>query len=265
MKRILYLPLFIIFIFSCGKSGLDEVLIDPKNANEVAKIILTPEGGETKQGTPPVSTTTSGTLVLNTQPDATNAGTQSNSTSQTVTAAQGGTVYLTMRYACSATACESIRTTLKALGIPYCIYRIKGSDFYKIFQYTKKFGSYGNLQFPFTLPDNIGNGAFEVEFSIVDEFGLVTNYNTTTVNVKRLADADNPAKAYGCDFTKISNELTPILNKLVNGSFNATDCEIFKIKYNQVIQAMLKCNQIPQSDKNQLIEANKSVQGLTCR
>ena len=109
------------------------------------------------------------------------------------------------------------------------------------------------------------NGTFAVEFSIVDEYGLVTNYNTTTVNVKRLADADNPAKAYGCDFTKINNELTPILNKLINGTFNATDCEVFKIKYNQVVQAMIKCNQISQTDKDLLIQANKDLQGIRCR
>lgn len=265
MKRILYLPLLLLFVLSCGKSGLEEVLVDPKNANEVAKIILTPSGGETKQGNPPPTTTTAGTLVLNTQPDVTNAGSQSNASNQTVTTAQGGTVYMTMAYGCTSGACESVRANLKASATPYCIYRVKGSDFYLIYPYTTKFGSSGNLRFPFTLPDNIGNGKFEVEFSIVDEFGLVANYNTTTVNVKRLADADNPAKAYGCDFTKINNELTHILNKLINGSFNATDCEVFKIKYNQVIQAMLKCNQISQSDKNQLIEVNKDMQGLKCR
>ena len=248
MKRIFYLSLLIIFILSCGKSGLDEVLISPQNANEVAKIILTPSGGETKQGTPPPTTTTAGTLVLNTQPDATNNATQSNSTTQIVTAAQGASINLNCYYVCTANNCASLRANLKATGTPYCIYRIKGSDSYKVYPYTSRFGTNGTLQFPFTLPDNIDNGTFAVEFSIVDEYGLVTNYNTTTVNVKRLADADNPAKAYGCDFTKINNELTPILNKLINGTFNATDCEVFKLKYNQVVQAMIKCNQISQTN-----------------
>jgi hypothetical protein len=229
MKRILYLPLFISFILSCGKSGLDEVLVNPQNANEVAKIILTPSGGETKQGNPPPTTTTAGTLVLNTQPDATNNATQSNSTTQTVTAAQGAAVNLNCYYVCTASNCASLRANLKATGTPYCIYRIKGSDSYKVYPYTSRFGTNGTLQFPFTLPDNIDNGTFAVEFSIVDEYGLVTNYNTTTVNVKRLADADNPAKAFGCDFQKISNELLAISNKLSTSSFNVADCENFKV------------------------------------
>ena len=75
MKRLLYLPLFIAFIFSCNKSSLEEVFIDPQNANEVAKIVLTPNGGETKTGTPPATTTTAGTLVLNVRPDVANNAT----------------------------------------------------------------------------------------------------------------------------------------------------------------------------------------------
>jgi hypothetical protein len=264
MKRILYLPLFLFFILSCGKSSLEEVLVDPKNANEVAKIILTPSGGETKQGTPPVTTTTSGTLVLNTQPDATNSGTQSTPTTQIVTAAQGATVYMTMTYVCGANSCESIRTNLKASGTPYCIYRVKGSDSYIIYPYTTKFGSNGNLKFPFTLPDNIGNGTFSVDFSIVDEYGFVANYNTTTVNVKRLADADNPAKAYGCDFQKSSNELLAIYDKW-SLSASIADCEAFKIKYNSLVTAILGCNQIPQASKDQLKDANASIQSIKCR
>ncbi|MEY4539794.1 MAG: hypothetical protein RLZZ306_1551 [Bacteroidota bacterium] len=185
MKRILYLSLIIVFILSCGKSELEEVLIDPKNANEVAKIILTPDGGETKQGTPPATTTTAGTLVLNTKPDVANNGTQSSPTNQVITAAQGASINLDCYYVCSANNCNSLRANLKATGTPYCIYQIKGSDSYKVYPYPSRFGNSGTLQFPFTLPENIGNGTFSVEFSIVDEYGLVTNYNTATINVAR--------------------------------------------------------------------------------
>ena len=264
MKRILYLPLILLLVFSCGKSSLEEILVDPKNANEVAKIILTPDGGETKTGSPPATTTTAGTLVLNTQPDATNNATQSNTTTQVITAAQGTSINLNCYYVCTANNCASLRASLRATGTPYCIYRIKGSDSYKVYPYTSRFGTNGTLQFPFTLPDNIGNGTFAVEFSIVDEYGLVTNYNTTTINVKRLADVDNPAKAYGCDFQKASNELITLSNKFA-ASGNPADCEAFKAKYNSLVNAMLLCNQIPQASKDQLRDVNTQLQSIRCR
>ena len=264
MKRLLYLPLLIAFILSCKKSSLEEVLIDPQNANEVAKIVLTPSGGEVKTGTPPTTTTTAGTLVLNVRPDAANNATQSNTSSQVLTAAQGSSVNLNCYYVCTANNCSSLRANLKATGTPYCIYRIKGSDSYKVYPYTSRFGNSGTLQFPFSLPENIGNGTFAVEFSIVDEFGLVTNYNTTTINVKRLADADNPAKAYGCDFQKAGNELIALSNKFTS-SGNPADCEAFKFKYNALVNAMVLCDQIPQASKDQLKSANAQLQSIRCQ
>ena len=264
MKNVKFLSLLILgMILSCGKSEVEPDLINPSEANAVSKIVITPSGGETKQGTPPSPSSTQGVLTLTTQADPTVNAVQNGPSAQVISAAQGTTINLNCYYVCNINNCVSIRANLKNSGTPYCIYRIKGSDSYKIYPYPNRFGSSGSLNFPFTLPDNIGNGSFDVEFSIVDEYGLVTNYNNTRVDVKRLADADNPAKAYGCDFSKSSSELQKYLDIYINNP-TTSNCQNFKVKYNSLVQAMLKCSQIPQSSKDQLKLVNDQLQSSGC-
>jgi hypothetical protein len=254
----------IIFIsFSCSKKNDPaSSLISPFDANKLSAVIITPDGGQTKQGQPPLSSAAIEVLTLTTRADASSNGVLNSPTSQTVQATQGSQVNINCYYVCKANNCESLRAGLKASGTPYCIYRIKNSDSYKVYPYPKSFGNSGTLNFPFSLPENINSGEFEVEFSIVDEYGLVTNYNSTRVNVKRLEDKDNPAKAFGCNFEKATNELITILNSLTLGT--PAGCENFKKKYNELVIAMINCNEIPATSKAELKKANDDLQALDC-
>ena len=259
-KQILFLLLVI--TIACSKKN-DPVsnLIDPKDSDKLMEVIITPAGGEKRQGDPPKPSAEKETLKLevisNIEADKT------SEISQTISANQGSVIYSAATYGCNKSnnsICEEFRLSLIKKGQPFCVFRIEGASYYYVYAYPKNFGNNGNISFPFTLPENIGNGSFKIEFSIVDEFGLATNYIYSKVNVKRLEDKDNPAKAYGCNFEKGLNELLDLINKLNS----VASCELVKSKYNDLVNAMLNCKDFPEASKTELRKANQDMQAIDC-
>jgi hypothetical protein len=267
------LLLFLTIVFACSKNTEPKVeLISTRDANKLMEVIITPDGGVLKQGEPPAPSVEKGKIELTIQAN-NSSNNQQSTTSQQVNTYQNQSFFISTRYECSTTPwdvgssyideCDYRKKNLKNRGTPYCIFRIKGSNNYKIFEYSKYFGSSGTLNFPLQLPENIDNGEFEAEFSIVDEFGLVTNYVNTKVVVKRIDDKDNPSKAFGCNFEKASSELIVVLNNLTTNP-SPINCEQFKIKYNEIANAIFNCKNIPEKDKIDLRKANTDLQSIDC-
>lgn len=267
MKKII-LSLLILNGLSCSKKNdPSSNLIDPYDANKLMEVIITPAGGENKQSEPPKTSIEPGTLEIKFVNNRDNNVIQNSSQNQSINTYQGTKITIITAYSCNDKLLNGIDCAkargVNTNGVPYCVFRVKGSDSFMLFRYTKSFGSNGNLQFPFTLPENIGNGEFEAEFTIVDEYGLVANYTTTKVVVKRLDDKDNPAKAFGCNFEKASSELIVVLNNLTTNPSPIT-CEQFKIKYNEIANAIFNCKNIPEKDKIDLRKANTDLQSIDC-
>lgn len=264
MKKIV-LFLFILNGFSCSKKNDPSTnLIDPKDANKLMEVIITPAGGETKQSEPPKTSIEPGTLEIKFVNNGDNNVIQNSPQNQSINTYQGTNITIITAYSCNdkllnGVDCAKARG-VNTNGVPYCVFRVKGSDSFMLFRYTKSFGSNGNLQFPLTLPENIGNGQFEAEFTIVDEYGLVANYTTTKVIIKRLDDKDNPSKAYGCNFEKATNELIVLLDKLDDPGA----CEQFKTKYNDLVVALINCKNVPEASKTELRNANNELQAIDC-
>lgn len=288
MKNVVF-PLLTLLLFSgCKKnSDVNSNLIDTNNPGEVAKVLIYPSGGEEKAGSPPASSTSKAALGIEidhaTAQKNSSLGTsyeKTNQTGQTVAAYPGSRVTLFMEYGCNTvtTVLENdkgsfisedcsevneVRRSLTASGIPYCIFRLKDVPVYRIYPLQRTMGTNGKVEFPFTLPDQLSTGSFEAEFSIVDEYGFVTNYTSTKINVTRVADADNPAKAYGCDLTKSSNKLLEVLNSFQT-NFNTNTCIALKNQYQELTNAIMNCKEFTQAQKNEIKQANDLMQSLSC-
>lgn len=154
--------LIVASLFSCSKGGdPTPAKIDPANASQLSRVIIMPSGAVSNNGSTPSSTTSTQTPTV-------------ISGVSSVISSNGGTVPLSFTY-------QNVNGNLAG-----CYVQIEGADSYYNVPYTSTSGSSGRLSVPITLPTNLIAGTFKVRFSVYDQAGRISSYQTVEVNVLEL-------------------------------------------------------------------------------
>ncbi|WP_298341278.1 hypothetical protein [uncultured Algibacter sp.] len=153
-------------ILSCGGSddsgtNPEEELVDPTDANAISRVLITPAGTQTSQGTPP-------------GPSASSEAPQVTNEISIINSSNGSTSPLTFSY-------SNVSNNLGG-----CYVQVDGAGNYFTIPYDSNAGNSGDLQVPLGIPTNVEAGVFCVSFCVYDTNGLVSNVVNTCINVLRL-------------------------------------------------------------------------------
>lgn len=144
---------------ACKKDN-DELpeFIDPADANLLSRVIILPDGAVRQNGDLPDPTGGSSAPIV-------------TPTVTQILSSNGSTVPLTFTYS---------NVTGNLAG---CFVQIDGANTFFNLPYTATSGTSGTLTVPITLPPNVLEGTFCVNFVITNEAGNVSNIVTTCVDV----------------------------------------------------------------------------------
>ncbi len=150
---------------ACNRNDDDDEptpqLVDPSDANALSEVLIMPAGTESNRGAAPAP---SGEAE---------APTVANG-NVSVTSSNGSTAPLTFSY-------DNVGDNLGG-----CYVQIEGADSYFTVPYNATSNTSGDLQLPIGIPANVNEGAFNVNFCVYDNNGLVSNVVTTNIAVLRL-------------------------------------------------------------------------------